>query len=142
MIMRFTVFLLVLFTVSELNAEIYKCTNDSGKLAYSDRPCKAGDNENVISVKNNKSSWLDKLRTQKSPSINIVKVTGSGNDVTIEYKFKSQNDSTNFMRKVHGLSSLNVALEKIIPASGSSFGSAVIKVSDKKSKLFSTLSGK
>ena len=90
----------------------------------------------------NKFSWLEQLRVQKSPSIKIVKVTGSGNDVTIEYEFKSLNGSSKFMRKVNKLSSLNVSLSKIIPASGSSFGNAIIKVSGKKSSFFNNVTGK
>ncbi|WP_054112831.1 DUF4124 domain-containing protein [Marinagarivorans algicola] len=130
------------FTISDINAAIYKCTSDSGKLSYSDKPCKSGDNENVISMETNKSTWLEQLRSQKLPSIKIMKVTGSGNNVTIEYKFKSLNDSHRFMKNASELSSLNVSLYKMIPESGNSFGFAVIKISDKKSKLFGSLSSK
>lgn len=139
MIIKFTIFLFVLLTISDVKAEVYKCTSNSGKLSYSDMPCKTGDNKKIISVATHKSSWLEQLRAQKSSSIKIVKVTGSDNDVTIEYEFTSQSDSSDFMRKVNELSSLGVSLSKIIPASGNAFGRAVINVSDKENSFFNRM---
>lgn len=143
MIIKFIiVLLLVLFTVSDLRAAVYKCTSDSGKIAYSDRPCVNSDNENVIAVSKHKPSWLEQLRTQKPFAIKIVTVTGGGNDVTIEYTFRTQSDSAKFMKKASELSAMTVVLKKVILASETTLGTAIIQVSDKKIKAFSALRGK
>lgn len=136
MSIRSIIFIFVFISASDLNAAIYKCTSDSGKLTYSDKPCINNEKESVILLKNGKSNWVDRLRNQKPPSIDIISVMESASEVTIKYKFRVQDESTKFMRKAHELSGLNVSLKKIMPAADGPLSTAIIKISDKKSGIF------
>lgn len=123
--------LLLLFFVSQPTlGDIYKCSDESGGVGFSDKPCVKDESEERVLLKEKKTSWINELVNQKPTTVKIIKVVSKDDEVVIKYSFETPSDSSHFMRLASTLSGKNVSLVKI------KSNQAEINVSEKPNPLF------
>lgn len=118
-------------------AQVYKCIHTNGKVAFSDKPCPKNTAQSQIKEKTEKADWVSRLLTEKSSAIIIIDVIRKNDEVSILYKFKTQQESNDFLRLANETSTLPVVLLKFIAPTAGGLGSAELKAS-KKIKDFPT----
>src|SRR4051812_21763222 len=78
--------LIFIFITPVSYAELFKCTNTQGKIAFQDKPCKAADKSDAVTVK--KTKWTLHLEGAKPQGVRIQKISGDEDDATIYFTFK------------------------------------------------------
>jgi len=139
------IFTALCFFSSLASAELYKCQTQDGRLGFSDRPCPTGSKEETVIVKKDsikQDSWINRLKTQKSPLIDIIDIVSKGDETTIKYRFKKTSYSTDFLKLTGKLSSMSVTLMKIKKPKSEAMWRAEIIVSNKRNPLFDKLKKK
>lgn len=113
------------------SAQTYKCINTNGKVAFSDKPCPKNTTQLQIKEKTEKADWVDRLLTEKPSAIIIIDVIRKDDEVNILYKFKTQQESNDFLRLANKMSNTPVVLLKFIAPTPGGLGSAELKASNK-----------
>ncbi|MFO1368291.1 MAG: DUF4124 domain-containing protein [Marinagarivorans sp.] len=112
-------------------AQVYKCIHTNGKVAFSDKPCPNNTAQSQIKEKTEKADWVSRLLTEKSSAIIIIDVIRKNDEVSILYKFKTQQESNEFLQLANKLSNIPVVLLKYIAPTTQAPGSAELKASKK-----------
>lgn len=115
-------------------ADIYKCTDSSGKMLYSDRPCDPASVQEDVSL--DERDWVKRLESNVPHGVQISSVRRSSTETTINFSLAAMEQSSQFLRLAAKISGQSAALIKIIAPHGGKLGSAEMKVSDQMPNVF------
>ena len=127
-----------LFSASFVSAvqaqEIFKCTDASGSITLSDKPCPQDVQSAVIGQIIRETGWIQSILDQKGEGIDVAKVSRDEESgvTTVEYYFDSVAQSNAFMEQAHEISQRTVRIETFQGITDSRKGLAIINIEDEK----------
>lgn len=137
--MKFLISITLLCFPIFASAQIYKCTQSNGKVAFSDKPCPKTVTQEKIEGKQKKSDWVSRLQAEKPASITIIDVLRQDGDVIIKYEFKTKQESNDFLKLATKVSDTPVVLLKYLAPDEGRLGRAELKASNKPNSLFDNM---
>ncbi len=120
--------LMILISPSSFSADMYKCVDENGKQAYSDKKCPKSAAEKIEYKETSLDDQLKALAPGKSKITNISRKDG---ETLIDYEFTSNAELTEFMRLSQKVSGKHVNLLKVVMPKDNDMGKAQVLITTK-----------